>query len=76
MGMVRLTGAPDGDGDLYRLMWEVGGPPLAGAPERKGFGTQMAARSASGQLGGTITYDWALDGLGVTICMETEKLLA
>ncbi len=50
-GMVRLTG--ERDGDLYRLTWEeMGGPPVAGAPDRKGFGTQMAARSAAGQLGG------------------------
>ena len=74
-GIVRLTGARDGD--LYRLTWEeIGGPPVAGAPKRKGFGTQMAARSATGQLGGTIERDWAPDGLRVTISMEAEKLLA
>jgi two-component sensor histidine kinase len=74
-GTVRLTG--ERDGALYRLRWEeTGGPLVEGVPERKGFGTQMAARSVSGQLGGTIERDWASDGLRVTISMETEKLLA
>jgi len=73
-GMVRLTG--EREGDLYRLTWEeVGGPPVAGTPERQGFGTQMAARSVAGQLGGTIAYDWAESGLNVTLRMPVTNLL-
>jgi len=73
-GMVRLAG--ERDGDLYRLTWEeTGGPPVAGAPERQGFGMQMAARSAIGQLGSTIAYDWAARGLKVTLSMGTKSLL-
>jgi two-component sensor histidine kinase len=73
-GMVRLAG--ERDGDTYRLTWEeVGGPAVAGVPEREGFGTQMAARSAAGQLGGTITHDWAPGGLRITLSMGTENLL-
>jgi len=73
-GMVRLAG--ERDRELYRLTWEeTGGPPVAGAPERQGFGMQMAARSAVGQLGSTIAYDWAARGLKVTLSMGTKSLL-
>jgi PAS domain S-box-containing protein len=72
-GMVRLVG--ERDGDFYRLTWEErGGPPVAGAPERKGFGTQMAARSVQGQLGGTITRDWPAGRLRAVLRMRTENL--
>jgi two-component sensor histidine kinase len=72
-GQVRLTGARNGN--TYRLTWEeIGGPPVAGVPKRKGFGTQMAARSASGQLGGTITHEWSPGGLRVSLSMATENL--
>ena len=57
-GQVRLTGKRE-DGS-YVLTWqERGGPPVNEPPERKGFGTQMTARSVVGQLGGSLTYDWA-----------------
>lgn len=73
-GLVTLTG--ERDGDLYRLTWEErGGPPVEGAPERKGFGTQMAARSVTGQLGGTLTNDWAETGLTVRLNLPVQALL-
>nr|WP_236553043.1 PAS domain-containing protein [Sphingomonas sp. 8AM] len=49
------------------LHWcERGGPTLAGAPARAGFGSQLIEMSASRQLGGTVTRDWHADGLEVT----------
>lgn len=59
----------------YVLVWcEEGGPPLSGPPARRGFGTDMAARSAAGQLGGRIEHDWMPHGLIVRLTMPAENL--
>ena len=45
------------------LTWrEVGGPPLLGAPERRGFGLQMIQRGLARDLGGKATLDFAPEG--------------
>lgn len=56
------------DGSLTLLWRESGGPPIEKPPEHKGFGSQLARMSASGQLGGSISYDWKPAGL--EICFE------
>ncbi len=72
-GMVRIDGTRDGD--TYRLRWrEEGGPPIERAPDRQGFGTVLAARSARDQLGGAIAYDWAATGLVIAIDLPVETL--
>jgi len=40
----------------------------------KGFGSQLIARSVSGQLGGELTYDWQESGLIVTIRLRKDRL--
>lgn len=72
-GRVLVTGAiRDG---VYRLTWrEVGGPPVAGAPQHTGFGTVLAARSAAGQLGGELRHAWASDGLEVVFSAPIANL--
>ena len=73
-GQVRLTGTRE-DGS-YVLLWrERGGPPVKEPPERKGFGTQMTARSVVGQLGGSLSYDWAHEGLTMRVCVPSAALL-
>jgi two-component sensor histidine kinase len=60
----------------YHITWEErGGPPLNGPPERKGFGTQMAARSVAGQLGGSLDYHWAPEGLRLRVTVPEANLL-
>ncbi len=72
-GRVILTGHQDGD--VYRLIWEeTGGPPVAGPPDRQGFGTLLAARSVTGQLGGEIAHDWATEGLTMRLCLPARIL--
>lgn len=59
----------------FTLDWaESGGPPVGRAPEREGFGTLLARRSVSHDLGGTITADWARDGLKIRIAVPLERL--
>ncbi len=73
-GHVRIEGSRVGD--LYRLTWsEVGGPTITGKPDRRGFGTELAARFIEGHLGGTIEYDWAATGLNVRLSVPLASLI-
>jgi PAS domain S-box-containing protein len=61
--------------DVFSLVWtERGGPPIDQAPVRQGFGTTLAHRSIGGELGGTITADWARGGLTLRIGAPAERL--
>jgi PAS domain S-box-containing protein len=65
----------DLSGDLFLMQWkETGGPRILKDPERTGFGSELAMRSASGQLGGTIAYDWASEGLTMRMSISAAKL--
>lgn len=65
------------EGDEICLIWaESGGPTIAEEPILKGFGSQLSARSVSGQLGGELNYDWQESGLVVTIRMCKNRLAA
>jgi len=72
-GRVTIRGTREGE--TFRVQWiERGGPPIAGPPEHRGFGTVMAGLGVSAQLGGTLTQDWAADGLTVTLTIPAERL--
>jgi two-component sensor histidine kinase len=44
-----------GEDGLLRLRWaEAGGPPVAGKPARRGFGTRVVEATVCGQLSGTV----------------------
>lgn len=46
------------------LQWvETGGPPVTGAPERRGFGSRVLQGTVQDQLGGKVTLDWVASGL-------------
>jgi PAS domain S-box-containing protein len=62
-------------GDTFELVWtERGGPPIDHPPIREGFGTTLARRSIAGELGGTITTEWAPEGLTLRISAPVERL--
>ena len=57
----QLDGGPTG---LLRLRWvEMGGPAVAGPPDRRGFGSQVLDGIVRNQLGGTVTLAWKASGL-------------
>jgi two-component sensor histidine kinase len=46
------------------LRWrEAGGPPVLGAPTRRGFGTRVLDSTIRGQLGGWVRSSWEASGL-------------
>jgi len=72
-GRVRLVSSVQ-DGKV-RLSWEEqGGPQLAGAPEKLGFGSRLTELSIVKQLGGTIERAWQRDGLRVEIEVPVAAL--
>jgi PAS domain S-box-containing protein len=57
------------------LVWEeINGPVVEGEPTSTGFGSQLARKSVTGQLGGEIRYDWRREGLRVDIRLPVERL--
>jgi two-component sensor histidine kinase len=61
--------------DHIVLSWrEEGGPPIEVPPGVEGFGSQLARKSVTGQLGGTVEQAWAREGLSVTITLPLERL--
>lgn len=62
-------------GEQVDIMWtEIGGPAVVEPNKPAGFGGKMVARSISGQLGGSIAFDWAKAGLVVTLTMNRSRL--
>ena len=74
-GTLDVSGSPD-DEELTIVWTERGGPTVEPPSRAEGYGTKLVMRSMSGQLGGSITYDWSIDGVIVTLRMKAEKLSA
>ncbi len=62
------------NGQWVQLRWlESGGPPVT-PPSRRGFGSNLIARSIEHQLGGTVTNDFLTDGLQCEIVFPSRGL--
>jgi two-component sensor histidine kinase len=57
-GQLDISGSNEGD-DIKIVWTERGGPPVTEGERSKGYGSRLVERSVSGQLGGTIDYDWS-----------------
>ncbi len=72
-GKVEISGTEEGAETV--LTWtERDGPPVTARMGRGGFGSKMIAQSVSGQLGGSIAYDWPVEGVIVSLRMNTARL--
>lgn len=57
------------------VVWtERGGPPVETPTGQGGFGSKLINRAMSMQLGGTLSCDWAKEGVVVTLKMDRESL--
>ncbi|MFC4166864.1 HWE histidine kinase domain-containing protein [Teichococcus aestuarii] len=63
-------------GGALRLEWtELGGPALvAGQPTRRGFGSRMIKVAVSGQLGGSLAFDWRPTGLACVLTVAPDRV--
>lgn len=74
-GTLDITSAAEGE--YIVLTWLERGGPAVEAPEQPaGFGSQLVKRSVSGQLGGSIDYEWAEDGIVVTLRIRRDRVAA
>jgi PAS domain S-box-containing protein len=71
-GTLSITWRQNGEGGLAILWEEFGGPPAV-PPARLGFGSEMI-RAATGQLGGTASFDWRTEGLKVALQIGPGRL--
>jgi two-component system, chemotaxis family, CheB/CheR fusion protein len=57
------------------LTWkERGGPPIDGGIVHEGFGTLLARKTVTSQLGGDVVRDWQSDGLYIQLSMRRDRL--
>ena len=62
------------NGDVVLVWTERGGPPAAVPKGPEGFGSRLVRRSMSGQLGGSIAFDWPAEGVVATLRMSRTRL--
>ena len=63
------------DANHICIIWlERGGPAVEMPKEPAGFGSRLVNRSLSGQLGGSIDYDWSEGGLIATLRIDRSRL--
>jgi two-component sensor histidine kinase len=79
-GVVRiaweLSSRDPGDPPWLKLRWEEsGGPPVAGAPSRFGFGSRVVATTVERQLGGSVRFAWEPAGLRCHLAVPAARLL-
>jgi two-component system CheB/CheR fusion protein len=74
-GRVRVSWTIE-DGQLALIWEERGGPAILAAPQREGFGSLLARRSASGNLKGSIAFEWEPEGLTVRLSADQARLTA
>ena len=64
------------EGEVALVWTERGGPPVVARPESAGFGSKLVDRAVSGQLGGSITYEWPQEGAVITLTVSKDRLVA
>jgi two-component sensor histidine kinase len=72
-GTLDVSGSSDDD--FVHITWtERGGPQVVAPEAAAGYGSMLLVRSVTGTLGGTIDFDWATEGLVVSLRLRTLLL--
>lgn len=72
-GTLDVSGATDGE--VLTIVWtERGGPTVEPQNGAEGYGSDLVRRSISGQLGGSLAYDWSTEGVIVTLKIQEDRL--
>jgi two-component sensor histidine kinase len=72
-GTLDISCAPH-DTDVTVVWTERGGPPVVAPAGEGGYGSKLLNRGMTVQLGGSITCDWAADGIIVALQMSKDRL--
>ncbi len=72
-GTLDLSGSSNEE-DLELVWTERGGPQVEEPNESDSFGSKLVKRSVSGQLGGSIAYDWSSAGVVITLKLNGNRL--
>jgi two-component sensor histidine kinase len=62
------------DSNVVIVWTEKGGPPVAAARGKEGFGSKLVKNSIISQLGGSIAFDWPVEGVIATLRMSKARL--
>jgi two-component sensor histidine kinase len=62
------------DNEMVIVWTERGGPPVVAPQGPGGYGSKLAVRAMSDQLGGKIDCDWAAEGAVITLRLDKERL--
>jgi PAS domain S-box-containing protein len=73
-GQVALRWSRLPDGGLCLRWRETGGPPVAGAPARQGFGSVLVTRTVERQLQGRIRFEWHRAGLECRLMLPAQAV--
>ncbi|WP_143279177.1 HWE histidine kinase domain-containing protein [Bradyrhizobium sp. C9] len=72
-GSISVTWVTEG-GNLQLDWKETGGPAIVAPPSAKGFGSVLAERSISDQLGGKVEHNWLPSGLRLRVTVPLDRL--
>ncbi len=76
-GRVSVSWHVDREAGKLNIIWrERGGPPVAGAPVRRGFGSRVIEATVEKQLGGSVQRIWEESGLVCIITVPIARALA
>ena len=74
-GTLDISSATELETEHIAMTWlERGGPAVEAPDSAAGFGSELVRRSITGQLGGSIDYDWSAGGLIVTLRIRRDRL--
>jgi two-component sensor histidine kinase len=74
-GTLDVSATTHGDEDELTILWvERGGPAVKAPDAHSGFGSRMIGRAVSGDLGGSIAFDWSNEGAIVTLRIDLNRL--
>ena len=72
-GTLEVSCSVEGDG--VTMLWKERGGPQIGAPAGKdGYGSKLIERTVSGQLGGSIGYDWCPAGAVIALHLDKARI--
>ncbi|CAN5228213.1 hypothetical protein BH10PSE9_BH10PSE9_02090 [soil metagenome] len=64
-----------GQDEAVTIVWtESGGPHVEAPTVARGYGSKLVERSVTGHLRGSISYEWAKEGLVVTLKVNPDRL--